>query len=60
MKSNGADVSGYFLFFSAPGRGRGSPGRQRRTLGVVFLLKIPRRGPVSPAGGGRLLLGAID
>ena len=41
---------GYFLFFSARGRGRGSP-RHRGGWGDDFLLKIPAGG-VSRAGGG--------
>ena len=41
---------GYFLFFSARGRGRGSA--RRREGGGDFLLKIPG-GEVSRAGGSR-------
>ena len=44
----------YFLFFSARGRGRGSPRRQKGA-GVGFLLKTPRGGGFSHKreGGGR-------
>ena len=42
---------GYFLFFSARGRGRGEYGATGRG-GVGFLLKIPRRGGASPGGEG--------
>ena len=45
---NLVDVSDIFYFFSARGRGRGSPGRRGG-----FLLKIPWKGG-SPKGGGGL------
>ena len=46
------DVSDYFyLFFSARGRGRGSPWCQEGA-GVGFLLKIPGGGGVLPREGG--------
>ena len=50
---------GYFLFFSARGRGRGSLGRQG---GVFFLLKIPGGGGVCQEGGegaGRVSAGSL-
>ena len=42
---------GYFLLFSALGRGGGSPRRQEGA-GVGFLLKIPGGGLGSPTRGG--------
>ena len=42
---------GYFLFFSAWGRGRGSPRRQEGG-GIGFLLKIPGGGGVVQEGEG--------
>ena len=46
------DVSVFFVFSSAPGRGRGSPGRQGGG-GVGFLLKLPGGRGCLPGGGGR-------
>ena len=50
----------YFLFFSARGRGRGSPKRQERA-GVGLVLKIPGGGGGVPTrgGGGRGCLWVI-
>ena len=45
------DVSDIFYFFSARGRGRGSPGRQGGGV-VRFVIENPRRGGGSPGGGG--------
>ena len=40
----------FFIFFSARGRGRGSPGQQGGG-GVGFFIENPRRGGVLPKGG---------
>ena len=45
------DVSDLFDFFSPPGRGRGSPGREGGE-GVGFLLKLPGGGGFSQEGVG--------
>ena len=42
---------GYFLFFSARGKGKGEPGAAGRRGGLLFL-KIPGRGGGSFRGGG--------
>ena len=44
------DVSDIFFFFSARGRGKGSP--RHREGGTIFI-ENPRKGGVSRAGGGR-------